>query len=330
MERTKMAAWRVTLAIGFALSCVAAPAAENVTVIGATGVSPLAPAYGDAGSMGAHLPPPNLPVPPNPNLVPPEDVFNSSWYTRIEFFHWGQLKDFSTDFKPTTESGALYTLGYVHRFTSERVRLELFGGNMGRNGWATYFIEVPDPDVIGATVPEAKRTHASASAAYFGGRLEYEYLWDVNIEEWLPVTIFAGIGSRTWNRSVYDWRTDGGVDLPSESDVSWTIYPYIGIEKRWSLDKYREIFASSRFGCTVLTITHYSNDVEPAYYSNPGITAQVECGVRSKHLFLSGTFEAMSWGNSSGEHWHGGDESSWYYLEGSQTYTTGLRFGITY
>lgn len=329
MNGARMAAWHVVLATGVAMSCGSALAGE-VTVIGTGGVSPWAPVYGDAGSPSHIAPPGDVRKPPNPNVVIPEDPFNSSWYTRIEYFHWGQAKDASTDYKPNVESGILYTLGYAHRFESQRVRAELFGGMMRHSGYATYLAEVPDPDVIDGTTIAEYTSRAHGNASYFGGRAEYECLWDVNLDEWLPMTILTGLGTRAWNRSLHDYRTDGGVNLESQSQVWWTLYPYLGLEKRWNLEKGREIFASSRFGCTALTYTHYSMDYAPAFYMNPGLTAQVECGVRCQHVFLSGYFEAMTWEKSGPEHQHDDPNDRLFYMLGSRMYTTGLRLGITY
>ena len=156
--------------------------------------------------------------------------------------------------------------------------------------------------------------HENATTTYFGGRGEYEYLWDLDCDGWPPLTLLAGIGTRIWNRNIFYRTADSGNALPGYAQAWWTIYPYVGAEKHWVLGGGGEFFASGRIGCTALTFTHTSLLDDPAFYPNPGITGQIQCGFRRKHLSLGVYFEAMSWASSAAEHLHGGYGNDWYSL----------------
>ena len=317
MNRTRTAVWLTLLAIIIAWGRTAAPAGE-VTVIGAAWNKETPPVVAQV-EYAPEFPRPSPEVifsakPEVPNLVFPSRPFNTAWYTRLEYLHWDERLDRTHQ---NIESGPLYTLGGEHRFGSERIRGELFTGNMHFGGY-----------IAGQEPSSFERTYATIG--YFGGRAEYEYLWDVNVEGWLPVTLYAGLGTRIWNKSAFNIRTASGEPIASSTQAWWTIYPYVGVEKRWDLDYEWEFFGSGRIGCTVINYNHTSSSTWPAYYPNPGITGQLECGLRRGHLFLSAYFEATSWQASQAEHLHGGGDDDWYRWPTSQMFTSGFEAGFTY
>ncbi len=58
-----------------------------------------------------------------------------------------------------------------------------------------------------------------------------------------------------------------------------------------------EFFGSARMGATALTHEHVSWD-DVTLYPEMGFLGQLELGLRGPRLFLSGYFEAMTWGES--------------------------------
>jgi hypothetical protein len=254
-------------------------------------------APGDPHSVGADL------------VVCPCRPIEANCYTRIDYFRWIEPRD-GTD--QTTESGALYTLGYARRMEGERLRGELFLGTMTFNA---------------ALTDSGTADPFQSSTSYIGVRGEYEHLWNV-YDNWPAV--FLGIGTRAWVRDIRDATSQSGVDVAPGQQTWWTIYPYVGLEKKWLRPNGSELFFSGRLGCTVLTYERTQWPDDPAFYPRPGITGQVELGWRTPRFFVSGYFEAMSWQNSQDEHLHNGSSTDYYYLPAAQMYTTGLKVGLCF
>lgn len=215
----------------------------------------------------------------DPRPAVDERLTESTWYTRIDYFHWNERID-GQDF--VNEEGPLVTLGYVHRFGPERIRGELFGGSVGYNGGS----QMPD----GSTIPMKSHTN------YMGVRTEYDLLYD---PEWWPAaSLFIGIGTRFWFRDLPDDYDQAGNFVWGYQETWWTVYPYIGLERRRTLTDEWEFFASGRIGATAATYQHVTFD-DVVLYPKIGITGQVQMGLRGRHLFLSGYFEGMTWSESA-------------------------------
>jgi hypothetical protein len=215
----------------------------------------------------------------DPRPVAAERLTESTWYTRIDYFHWNERVD-GQDF--VNEEGPLLTLGYVRRVGPERFRGELFGGSVGYDGGA----QGPD----GSTEPLKSHTN------YMGVRAEYDLLYD---PEWWPAaSLFVGIGTRFWFRDLPDDYTQSGDLIWGYQETWWTVYPYVGLETRRTLTDEWEFYASGRIGATAATYQHVTfNDV--VLYPKLGITGQMQVGVRGRHLFLTGYFEGMTWSESA-------------------------------
>lgn len=220
-------------------------------------------------------------VPPAPPAAPQTfaDVFReSAWYTRIDYFHWNERLD-GADF--VNEYGTLVTLGYENRVAIQRYRGELFGATMKYVG-ASQSPGLPD-------VPLHSNTK------YLGFRLEYELLIE---PEGLPqVSFFAGLGTRFWIRDMPDGFDDSGAPVSGYQETWWTIYPYIGIEKRRTHDEGIEFYYSARIGATPVTYQRVE-DFETTLYPQCGLTGKLEAGVRGRRFLLSAYFEAMGWTQS--------------------------------
>lgn len=204
----------------------------------------------------------------------------STWYTRVDYFHWNERSD-GQDF--VNEDGALVTLGYLHRWGVQRIRGELFGATVNYDGYAQFD--------DGTLEPLKNKTK------YLGLRGEYDLLFEPDF--WPQVAFFTGIGTRFWIRDLPDGRTAQGDGVMGYQETWWTIYPYIGIEKRRNLASGFELFSSGRIGFTAVTYQFASLADSGALYPRPDLMGQVECGVRSEHLVLSGYFEAMGWRESA-------------------------------
>jgi hypothetical protein len=221
----------------------------------------------------------SLPAYRPPTVVEPEQLTESTWYTRIDYFHWDERLD-GEDF--VNEDGPLMTLGYVRRVGRERFRGEVFGGNIGYEGGVDYE----------DGTSELLKSHTD----YLGVRGEYDLLFEPDV--WPDVSFFVGIGSRFWFRDLPDDYTASGVLVWGYEETWWTLYPYVGMERRRTLDDGLEFFFSGRIGSTVLTYQHVTwNDV--TLYPKLGITGQLELGLRGRHLFLASFFEGLTWGESN-------------------------------
>ncbi len=212
--------------------------------------------------------------------VAPERFTESTWYARVEYFHWKERLD-GADF--VNEYGVLPTVGYQRRSGPERFRFELFGTTVDYKGLALFEDGSSEP--------------LSSTTNLLGVRGEYDLLWEP--EAWPRVSFFAGIGTRFWIRDLVD-----GVSSISLSPVTgyqetwWTIYPYLGVEKRRVLREGLEFYGSARIGCTAVTYERVSY-FDVTLYPKAGLEGQAELGLRSRRLFVAGFFEALTWEQSS-------------------------------
>ena len=182
-----------------------------------------------------------------------ERFIESSWYTKIEYFHWNERIE-GTDFE--NEDGAFWTLGYVHRTGEERFRVEFFGDQVG----STSQVFDSSNDLV------TLHSHTN----YFGGRLEYDLLFEPNM---LPsISFFTGIGTRFWVRDLPDDFLPDGTFIEGYQETWWTIYPYIGLETRRDLHSGLEVYGMARIGFTAATLERATIN-EVALYPKPGVTA---------------------------------------------------------
>lgn len=335
MKRIRLftAMYCTALAISFAVMGESARAQD----FGAVGLTPgpATPLRGDASAM-PQLPPsqPNNAVAPYANLpigtslgqasrpegypgptvsgsfqpevlraAVPERFEESTWYTRVDYFHWNERFNGSD---LVNEDGTLFTLGYVRRIGIERFRGELFGGSMRYDGSAQFDDGTLEP--------------LKSDTNYLGVRGEYDLLLEP--DSWPAVSFFAGIGTRFWIRDLPDGTTTLGNPVMGYQETWWTIYPYLGMENRRTLQSGFEFYSSGRIGFTAVTYQFASLTDSGALYPRPGIMGQVECGIRSRHLFLSANFEAMAWGRSP--------EVRGALQPDSRMYTVGLKTGFNF
>ncbi len=233
-----------------------------------------------------------------------------SFYTRFDYLQWNTREN---GVVLNSENGTLYTLGYLLCKDAERVRVELFAGTVPHND----------------TTADDQPVHTSAE--HIGGRIEYEYCWDIDFEGLPPFVFFAGIGTRAWNRTVYNGITPSEEIWAGSGQTWWTIYPYFGLEKHWLCNNGNDFYAAGRFGFTAFNYLYISDQPNvPAYYPQANITGQAELGWRRNHFFCSAYFEAMSWQKSLDVHYHGDTTSTMHHYPSTQMYVTGLKFGLTY
>ena len=231
--------------------------------------------------------PPYVPSEPAPSApyasiapcpAPPEKFTESTLYTKIDYFHWNERFDRESI---VNEDGAFYTVGYEHRYGRERVRFELFGGDVHYDGGVEYS--------DGSTEPLSSHTN------YFGARAEYDLLFE---PDWTPyISYFVGIGTRFWFRDLPDVVAPSGNFVTGYQETWWTVYPYIGLEKRRDLNADWEFFASVKIGVTAFTYQRVTLD-DTQLYPRPGITTDLETGIRGRHLLLALALEEMAWGES--------------------------------
>jgi hypothetical protein len=252
------------------------------------------------------VPAPSNPVPyiPYSSAPPPAPLrfTESAWYTKVDYFHWNERYQGSD---LVNEDGAFYTLGYEHRYGHERVRVELFGGDVHYDGG----VEYPD----GSTEPLSSHTN------YIGSKVEYDFLFEPDITP--DLAFVAGIGSRFWFRDLPDDVTASGNYVTGYQETWWTIYPYIGLEKRRDLLAAFEFFASIRLGVTAFTYQDVSFD-DTRLYPRPGATTNLEVGIRSPHFLLSLELEELSWAKSA--------VNRDVLQPASDLFTIGLKSGITF
>ncbi|MEN6459294.1 MAG: hypothetical protein ABFC63_10215 [Thermoguttaceae bacterium] len=304
--------------------------AGDVTVVGYSGLAPTAqsatppasnaatpalinPQYGqnvasESPCRNGQAPCENGDVPADGTLrqVNFECPTESSWYGRIDYYHFGQQDIGGAN--TFNEDGILYTVGYSRRIGPEKFRIELFSGN------ADYFQR-------GIDINEADSTTIN-----FGVRAEAEYHWALTTVGQPPLEFFGGIGTRAWIRDLKDTTAFDGTDLWGSQETWWTVYPYIGLEKKWLYDNGFETFVSGRIGFTMFTYEHASTSGSPAFNPKLNVLGQLEAGVRRNALSLSAYLDAMTW-DRSGDVWVGGTP---YYYPASQLVTIGVKLGFTY
>ena len=236
------------------------------------------PAYPPVAASDTPLPPPTV------IATPFEKPAESSWYTRVDYFHWNERAG-GTDF--VNEFGALYTLGYQRRIGCQRFRVEVFGGDMTYDGGLQWPNGVIEPD--------------TSSTRYLGCRGEYEYLCEPT---WWPEgTFFLGVGSRFWIRDIEAGFGVWGDFGEETQETWWTLYPYVGLEIKRPLQSGLEIYTSMRVGATAITY-NYSNAYDLPVYPRLGVVAGIELGLRGKSLSLSGSCEVMTWARSKEQYFY--------------------------
>jgi hypothetical protein len=255
------------------------------------------------------MPSPSIPCPP---VVTPPCV-ESTWYARVDYFQWKSNSGLLTSgvTEKSCDFGIMPTIGYQHAMGPQRGRVELFGSSV------QYLQDFDDGD------------RGESNVGYFGGRGEYEYLWDVDLDG-IPFIFTAGIGTAAWGRNIGEYVTDNGLYFAARTQTWWTIYPYIALEKRWHCASGDEFFAMGRVGSTVITYMYESSSGEGlGFYPRPSLTGQAEIGWRHSQFSLSGFFEVMAWHSSEGVHRTMGD-NEWWGSPGAQMLTAGLKFRLAF
>lgn len=239
-----------------------------------------------------------------------EQLVESTWYTRVDYFHWKERLD-GQDF--VNEEGALFTLGYMRRNGAERFRGEFFGADVNYNGGAQW----------GDGSSEPLNSHTK----YTGVRGEYDLIYD---PEWWPnISLLIGVGSRFWFRDLPTDMTVSGNWVQGYEETWWTVYPYLGLERRRTLNDDIEFYFSGRIGATAYTYQHVSLD-DVTLYPKLGLTGQVELGLRGRHLFLSTYFDGMAWRESALVHSISGGWIVDSLQPQSRMLTVGLRSGFNF
>ena len=199
----------------------------------------------------------------------------AEWYTRFDYFLWNERYQ---GHELLDEHGTLYTLGSSRRFGANRFCGELFTGTMNYAG----------ADQAGNPL--------NSITTYLGVRGEYEGVWDLNLHGWPPVTVFAGIGTRFWIRDLKDSVIPAtGQYASGYQEYWWTLYPYVGLEKRWPCNFGEELYARGRVGCTAFTHQFVNLDTGTTLYPQADVIGQIEVGFRHDQLFIAAYFEAMTW-----------------------------------
>ena len=235
--------------------------------------------------------------------VPDVSPIESTWYTRIDYFHWNERMGGQTFVR---ENGPLATIGYLRRVGSERFRAEFFDGGVHYSGFAQFSNGTLEP--------------LTSTTNYTGLRGEYDLLYDP--VSWPSATLVFGVGTRFWFRDLPDGRSASGVPVAGYLETWWTTYPYFGIQTRRGLTASPiEFYASGRVGATAVTFQHGTwNDA--VLYPKMGVTGQLETGFRGPRFFVSAFSEVMTWGQSNVER---------HMLQPASTLLTiGLRTGITF
>ena len=252
--------------------------------------------------------------PANPVCVPPDitmpalgnRLIESTWYTRVDYFNWNELIPGSDD---VNEYGTLLTFGYMRRVGIERFHAAVFGATMIYKGSS-------ESDNGDGTYTDEPLTSATG---YLGVLAEY----DLHIEpDWCPnLSFFVGVGTRFWIRDLKDGVTDYGDTSWGYQEYWWTFYPYLGLEKKRSLDGNWEFYYAARIGCTAMTYQYATWGGVPLY-PKASLTGQLECGLRGRSLFVSVFTEVFSWGHS--------DAVEGYFQPDSRQFTIGLKTGFCF
>jgi hypothetical protein len=203
----------------------------------------------------------------------------STLYSRIDYFHWNERIGGGT---LLNESGPLWTLGYQRRTGLERFRGEFFSGTVNYASQVDY--------ANGTSEAYTSLTR------YMGLKGEYDLLYEP--ASWPSVAYFGGIGTRFWIRDLPDAITPSGTEVWGYQETWWTVYPYLGAERRRIIQGGPEMYWSGRIGLTARTFVHGSSLDDTRLYPQPGIMGTLECGVRGPHLFLSAFAETFNWRQS--------------------------------
>lgn len=226
----------------------------------------------------------------------------STWYTRVDYFHWNESLG-GAEF--CHEDGLLTTIGYMRRVGIERFRFEAFGGSVNYKGAADFDDGTSEP--------------LSMTTGYLGARGEYDLMLEP--EGWTAVSFFLGVGSRLWVRSLPGGYTDLGSPVMGYNETWWTIYPYIGMETRRNPTSGPEWYGSGRVGFTPFTWQHVSY-FDVVLNPQPGLTGQLEAGIRGNHFHAAAYMETMSWSQSP--------EVSGVLQPASIYFTAGLKAGFSF
>ncbi len=268
-----------------------APAQQNADGLAGPSFGPSAPIYGPGttaigsdilapGASGPSYAPPAQ-VLPSPATVAAAASPPAAWYTRVEYFHWNE-KVAGADF--VNESGTLFTLGYQRQFGIERIRAEMFGGEVHYDGYGQF-----DGNGVNETLP--------SNTGYLGLRGEYEMIWEP--AAWQGrIAFLGGLGSRFWFRDLHDGTTPDGNPVYGYEETWWTFYPYLGAETHFPLRQNLDLYSESRVGATVLTYDYATIGDRPVW-PKPGVMANVEIGLRYTHFFAALRGEVMRWEDSS-------------------------------
>ena len=166
----------------------------------------------------------------------------------------------------------MYTLGYVHRFGQERIRIEAFGGR--------------------CTIPAGSRTRTGDFSLPLGGRTDYlgcrgEYELLFQPKWWPEGTFLLGIGSRFWVRDIQSGFDSQHNFVEGYQETWWTFYPYLGLETKVPVG-HAELYGCGHIGVTPFAYNKAS-DVDSPVYPRTGLDAQAELGLRSGRLSLAAT-----------------------------------------
>jgi hypothetical protein len=226
-----------------------------------------------------------------PSHVVEERPIESTWYYRLDSFHWNERLN-GADF--VNENGPIFTLGYTRRNGPERFRFELFGGSVAYDGGAQY----TDDQGVYQTEPY----HLSNGTDYLGVRGEYDLL--IEPSDWTYVRIVLGAGTRFWVRDLHDAVLPDAY-VSGYQETWWTFYPYVGLETKVLDQNAFHFFGSARVGLTAFTY-QYADIADPYYgtggsvlHPRLGVTSQAEFGVACRRFTLSAFTEVMTWGESS-------------------------------
>lgn len=214
----------------------------------------------------------------NPVVPTPGRLAESAWDVRIDYFHWNERLG-GADF--VNEDGPLTTLSYTHRAGPERYRIELFGGDVNYDGGAQFDDGSTDP--------------LSSDTTYLGTRAEYDLLLE---PDWAPrLSFLIGLGTRFWFRDLKGGISESGYPVCGYQETWWTVYPYLGLETRREPEAGLQWFSAARIGSTAVTYERVSA-FDVTLYPRPGLTGQVEVGLRGRRLHVSGFSETMTWARS--------------------------------
>jgi hypothetical protein len=208
-----------------------------------------------------------------------EFPWESTWYTRIDYFHWNE-RLYGEDY--VNEDGALATLGYTRRMGVERFRLEMFGGSVNYKSSILLPGDIVDP--------------LNSFTNYLGMDGEFDLLLEPSA--WPRVSFFAGIGTRFWFRDLPDDFSESGAPVMGYHETWWTTYPYVGVETRHRSDDGWEFYGSARIGCTAVNF-QYVSYYDVILYPKIGLQGEVEGGVRGRRTHLAVYLQTFNFGESA-------------------------------